>query len=121
MTDIAQDLPLPVERPPPRTHGIVGWLRANLFSSVFNTVLTVLALFFLAVTIPGVIRWALLDAIWSAPNGQSCRGAGGEKDREWQAEDQRQPGPSAAELPAGARLAGPRPAGDRPRGEDADK
>src|SRR6266567_3693967 len=79
MTDIAQDLPLPVERPPPRTHGVIAWLRANLFSSVFNTVLTILALFFLAVTIPGVIRWALVDATWSAPNGQSCRGAGGEE------------------------------------------
>jgi general L-amino acid transport system permease protein len=43
---------------------------------VFNSILTLIALYFLAVTIPPVIRWALVDAIWSAPNGQTCRGNG---------------------------------------------
>lgn len=76
MADLVQELPLPAERPPPRAHGLVAWLRVNLFSSVFNTVLTLLALYFLAVTIPPAIRWGLIDAVWSAPNGQACRGAG---------------------------------------------
>src|SRR5216684_4952444 len=75
-TDITQELPVPTEAPPPRTHGIVGWLRANLFNSLFNTILTLVALYFLAMTIPPMIRWALVDAIWSAPNGQACRGEG---------------------------------------------
>ena len=44
MADITQELPLPAVTPPPRTHGLVGWLRANLFGSVFNTILTLLAL-----------------------------------------------------------------------------
>src|SRR5512144_462437 len=77
MTDIAQDLPLAAERPPPRSQGAVAWLRVNLFSSVFNTVLTLLALGLLAMTIPSVIRWAVVDAVWSAANGQACRAAGG--------------------------------------------
>ncbi len=77
MTDITQELlPLPAETPPPRTHGLVDWLRANLFNSLFNTVLTLLALYFLAMTIPPILRWGLIDAIWSAPNGQACRGDG---------------------------------------------
>ena len=42
MTDIANDMPVPAERPPPRATGAVGWLRANLFSSVFNSILTLL-------------------------------------------------------------------------------
>ncbi len=79
MADITQELPIAAETPPPRTHGLVGWLRVNLFNSVFNTILTLLALYFLAVTIPPVIRWALVDAIWSAPNGQACRGAMGQE------------------------------------------
>ncbi len=80
MTDITQELlPLPAETPPPRTHGLVDWLRANLFNSLFNTILTLIALYFLAMTIPPMIRWALVDAIWSAPNGQACHGASGQE------------------------------------------
>jgi general L-amino acid transport system permease protein len=76
MTDLTQELPVALEPPPPATSGVLSWLRANLFSSVFNTVLTVLAVAFLAVTIPPLIRWALIDAVWTAPNSRACRGAG---------------------------------------------
>ncbi len=76
MTDVTQELPVVVEPPPPAAAGLIGWLRANLFSSVFNSGLTLLAVAFLAVTIPPVIRWALLDAVWTAPNSHACRGAG---------------------------------------------
>ena len=74
--DIAQEIPLAAQRPPVISTGVIGWLRANLFNSVFNTILTIVAVCFLAVTVPPMIRWALIDAIWSAPNGQACRGAG---------------------------------------------
>ena len=74
--DIAQELPVPVERPPQSTRGVLDWLRVNLFGSVLNTILTLVAAYILAVSIPPVIRWGLVDAIWSAPNGQACRGAG---------------------------------------------
>ena len=74
--DIAQEIPIAAQRPPAASSGIIGWLKANLFNSVFNTILTILATYFLVVTIPPLIRWAFIDAIWSAPNGQACRGAG---------------------------------------------
>ncbi|HEX3416063.1 MAG TPA: amino acid ABC transporter permease, partial [Stellaceae bacterium] len=76
MTDVAQELPLVAEPPPPAAAGLFGWLRANLFSSVSNTILTVVAVALLAVTVPPVIRWALVDAVWSAPNSRACHGAG---------------------------------------------
>src|SRR5712675_783874 len=76
MTDVTQELPVTLEPPPPAASGLFGWLRANLFSSVSNTILTLLAVALLAVTIPPVIRWALIDAVWSAPNSRACRGAG---------------------------------------------
>jgi general L-amino acid transport system permease protein len=76
MADIAQDLPIATQSPPPRSTGILGWLRANLFSSVFNSILTLLAVALLAVTIPPIARWALIDAIWNAPSGQACHGGG---------------------------------------------
>src|SRR5438874_6362569 len=76
MTEIVHDIPLPAQRPPAVSTGILGWLRANLFNSVFNTILTLIAVYFLAITVPPMIRWAFIDAVWDAPNGQACRGAG---------------------------------------------
>ncbi len=74
--DVTQELPVPLERPRPVTSGPIDWLRANLFNSIPNTILTLIAFYFLAVAIPPVVRWALIDAIWSADSGRACRGAG---------------------------------------------
>jgi general L-amino acid transport system permease protein len=74
--DVTQELPLPVERPRPVTAGPLAWLRANLFNSVPNTILTLAALYLLAVTIPPVIRWALIDAVWHGETGRACRSGG---------------------------------------------
>src|SRR5215469_16163194 len=74
--DVTQELPLPVERPRPVTSGPIDWLRANLFNSIPNTILTLAALYLLAVTIPPGIRWAFIDAIWSAPNSRACQSGG---------------------------------------------
>src|SRR5271155_2176629 len=76
MTDATQDLPLPAERPPTPSAGVVSWLRANLFSNVGNTILTLMAAGLLALAIPPLIRWAFIDAIWHADNGRACRGDG---------------------------------------------
>ena len=76
MTDIANEMPVPVQRPPARAKGAIGWARENLFSGIFNSILTLLCVGLLAVAIPPVIRWALIDAIWTAPNGQACHGDG---------------------------------------------
>ena len=58
--------------PPIRTTGVVGWARANLFSSPFNIVLTVLAVWLLASIIPPMVQWALLDSIWIADSRKEC-------------------------------------------------
>ena len=82
--DVTQELPIPVERPRPVTAGPLAWLRANLFNSIPNTILTIAALYLLAVIIPPVVRWALVDAVWhgrdrprlprpAAPAGPSSR------------------------------------------------
>ena len=77
MTDLTQELPLAFEPPPPATAGVFGWLRANLFSSVFNTVLTLIGVAFLAVAVPPVIRWALFDAVWTAGSSRVCHSSAG--------------------------------------------
>jgi general L-amino acid transport system permease protein len=76
MADIAQDIPVVAKAPPRSTTGAIAWLRANLFNGVFNSILTLLALGLIAVTVPPIVRWGLIDAIWSAPNGQACHGGG---------------------------------------------
>ena len=76
MADITQDVQVAGQAPPRQSAGVLGWLRANLFSSVFNSILTLLAVAVIAVAVPPVIRWALIDAVWSAPNGQACHGGG---------------------------------------------
>jgi general L-amino acid transport system permease protein len=53
------------------------WVRANLFSSVTNALLTLLALYLLWKIVPPFVNWALIDAIWQAPNSKPCREAAG--------------------------------------------
>ena len=78
MTDLADPAPIDAVRPHRPSRGVVEWLRINLFGGVFNTILTLLALYLLAVTVPPFVEWAFVDAVWSAPNARACRGPGGE-------------------------------------------
>jgi len=54
------DLPAPLD-----SIGMLGWLRENLFNSKINSLLTVIAAFFLWKTVPPLISWAITDATWS--------------------------------------------------------
>jgi general L-amino acid transport system permease protein len=58
--------------PPMRTSGIVHWLRENLFSSPLNTLLSLLILFGLYETIPGLINSMLITAVWTAKDSKDC-------------------------------------------------
>jgi general L-amino acid transport system permease protein len=61
---VKRDQPSPARRPPVGETGIAGWLRANLFSSVGNTLLTVVTVLALAAVIPGLVRWIFGAAYW---------------------------------------------------------
>ncbi|HVJ51379.1 MAG TPA: amino acid ABC transporter permease [Aliidongia sp.] len=54
----------------------VRWLRANLFNSVGNALTTLVILYLLYLTVGPFLRWAIFDAVWSAPDMRSCRAAG---------------------------------------------
>jgi len=75
--------PRPSAPPPPSTVGVAGWLRANLFSSVPNAVLTVLGAYILYVFFEAVISWALVNAVWEAPNRRACLDAVGRSGACW--------------------------------------
>ena len=65
-----------VVQPPVVSQGAWGWMRQNLFSTPFNTVLTLIALAILFYAIPNLIQWALIQAQWSG-TAQDCRAADG--------------------------------------------
>ncbi len=64
-------------RAPPVHHvGVVGWLRANLFSSIGNGVLTILILALLVWTIPPLLNWAIFSAVWHGTTRAACNDVG---------------------------------------------
>jgi general L-amino acid transport system permease protein len=66
-----------LEVKPPVIHvGVIGWIRANLFNSTFNTLLTLLILFGLIKLVPPLCKWALVDSVWLS-SGQVCKESSG--------------------------------------------
>ena len=63
-------------KPPVTNIGIVGWVRAKLFNSWFNSILTVVTVWFLWEVVPPMVRWLFLDAVWTA-GSEACRDAPG--------------------------------------------
>ena len=65
-------------RPAPRGQtGFVKWLRENLFSNWFNSALTVVCLYFLYLTLPPLLNWAIFDASISGDSRAACDAVGG--------------------------------------------
>ncbi|MCX5591157.1 amino acid ABC transporter permease [Alcaligenes endophyticus] len=64
-------------QPPQQTHGVLGWLRLNLFSTPLNTIITVLGLWFLFMSVPAALNWLFFDADFEASTAQQCREASG--------------------------------------------
>jgi general L-amino acid transport system permease protein len=77
MTDVP-DSPLPLGRQrarrPPGGR-VVHWLRANLFSSIPNAIITLLLIFVLGKAAVGLVQWGYLNAVWSVPGNDTsaCR------------------------------------------------
>jgi general L-amino acid transport system permease protein len=76
MVDSSQSIQPEQLKPPITRIGVIGWLRANLFSSVFNSFLTIVTLYFLWKIVPAFVRWAFIDSSWNT-TGAACRAAGG--------------------------------------------
>ena len=73
MTDVtASSTEAPMMKPPRAQVGPIAWLRDNLFSSVGNTILTVLGLAFIYFALSGLFKFAVVDATWIAKDGADC-------------------------------------------------
>ncbi len=62
------DLPAPL-----LSRGAIAWARANLFSSLSSSVVTLALLALIVWLLPELVAWATTRAIWSAPDGALCR------------------------------------------------
>src|SRR5262245_53495998 len=56
--------------------GAIGWLRANLFASPFNTALTILAILLIAWVVPPLLRFLVIDATWAGVDREACLPSG---------------------------------------------
>lgn len=72
MSETLTHQPSPSQPPPRIEVGILGWMRANLFSSWANTGLTLVAVYLLYVLIPPFIEWALVNANWEGRDRSVC-------------------------------------------------
>ncbi|MCB1499322.1 MAG: amino acid ABC transporter permease [Bauldia sp.] len=82
MPDIAQQLAyvrneeepiLPAPRG--RRRGIAA-LAASLFSSIPNAIMTLIGIALIVLLLPPIIRWAFIDAVWTADGREACAAPG---------------------------------------------
>jgi general L-amino acid transport system permease protein len=58
--------------PPANLVGLRGWVMANLFSNWKNTLLTVVAGYFMYMVLSSVLSWAVFRAVWTGDNREAC-------------------------------------------------
>jgi general L-amino acid transport system permease protein len=67
--------PLPPLPPPARMTGPLAWVRENLLSTPFNIVLTVIIVLLLAWIIPELVKFLIIDAVWTGADREACHEA----------------------------------------------
>lgn len=69
---------MPQVAPPPSavSVGAFAWLRANFFASIPSSLLSLAMLALLATTLPGLLRWLIIDSVWGTADPAVCRAAG---------------------------------------------
>jgi general L-amino acid transport system permease protein len=63
---------IPESAPPARETGAVKWMRENLFSSVTNSILTLVALVFIYLILSGTVPW-IMNGLWTTSSLAECR------------------------------------------------
>ncbi len=58
--------------PPMRVHGVIPWLRTNLFNSVTNGILSLIGIAIAIWIIVPVVQWTLINAVWDSPDRNAC-------------------------------------------------
>ena len=67
---------IPPSAPPVGQTGIIKWARENLFSSFFNTALTIVSVYLILTVLSDIIPW-VLNGNWGATSLRECRDQSG--------------------------------------------
>ena len=52
--------------------GPLKWVRENLFSSPLNAAMTLLGLYLVVTSVPSLVNFYILDAVWSGADRDAC-------------------------------------------------
>jgi general L-amino acid transport system permease protein len=67
-----RDTMLPEQAPPAAEAGVIKWMRENLFKGWFNSILTIVSLYFIYQIVTGAFPW-FANGIWSTSSLAECR------------------------------------------------
>ncbi|NDG48759.1 MAG: amino acid ABC transporter permease [Rhodospirillales bacterium] len=73
MSITTDTMPVAPRLAPALSVGWLGWVRANLFSSWLNSLVTIALAYFIVKYAIGFVDWAFIHAIWSVPNDAAGR------------------------------------------------
>ncbi|MEI7444931.1 MAG: amino acid ABC transporter permease [Burkholderiales bacterium] len=69
---LSTHVPAAAQPRPRAAGGPVAWLRTNLFSTVGNSVITLVTLAVLAWIVPKALSWLVFNAVWGAQPASAC-------------------------------------------------
>ncbi len=67
-----RDAMLPEQAAPVAAAGPLAWIKKNLFDGVFNSILTIVAIYFLYLIVSGAFPW-FYNGVWSTSSLAECR------------------------------------------------
>jgi general L-amino acid transport system permease protein len=67
-------VPSPALPPPRNMVGAQAWLRQNLFSSVGNSILTLICLYLVFIVVTACFKFLFTTAVWTGVDGKACEG-----------------------------------------------
>ena len=71
-TAFVRTVPIEPLPPPASMVGVIGWMRANLFSGPLNIALTAFGILLAWWVLPPMIEFLITDAVWSGKDREAC-------------------------------------------------
>jgi general L-amino acid transport system permease protein len=62
----------PARAAPLTERSVIGWMHKHLFSSVLNSILTIVTLYIVFITVRDLWTWGVADAVWIADSRREC-------------------------------------------------
>ncbi len=63
-------------KPPISDIGVIGWIRANLFNSWHNSIITLTVIYLLLQVIPPFVNWAFINSCWTTTSAECHKSSG---------------------------------------------